>query len=112
LSDEHSSSKAAPSEGEEVASTFQEQQAIAAAMMLGEQMRRDNRSQKYFYIQRISLFASVLSFGAMIMLFAYSRLKQGEFNPLVGLIFFAFIMAGAASVSYWAYTEMRRAKEE
>lgn len=81
-------------------------------MMLGAQMRRDNRSQKYFYIQRSSLFVSFLSFMAMIMIFGYSRLSRGEFNPLIGLIFFAFIMAGAVSTAYWASTEMRRAKEE
>lgn len=117
LTERHSNSAGtgggpAPAEGQEKASEFQEQQAIAAAMMLGEQMRRENRSQRYFYVQRISLFVSGLSFMAMIMLYAYSQLSRGEFNPLIGLIFFAFVMSGAASVSYWAYTEMRRANED
>lgn len=117
LMDERSNSEGAggepkPDGGQEKASRFQEQQAIAAAMILGEQMRRDNRSQKFFYVQRIALFVSGLSFMAMVMLYAYSQLRRGEFNPLIGLIFFAFVMAGAASVSYWAYTEMRHAKED
>ena len=91
---------------------FQEQQAIAAAMMIGEQMRRDGRAQAYFYTQRIALFVSVLAFMAMIMLYAYSRLREGEFNPVLGLFFLGLLMAGAASVSYWAHAESRRAKED
>ena len=92
--------------------SFQEQQAIASAMMIGEQMRRDSRSQAYFYTQRIALFISVLAFMAMIMLYAYARLRGGEFNPIFGLIFLGLIMAGGASVSYWAHAESRRAKED
>ncbi len=92
--------------------TFQEQQAIAAAMMIGEQMRRDGRAQAYFYTQRIALFVSVLAFMAMIMLYAYSRLREGEFDPILGLFCLALVMAGAASVSYWAHAESRRAKED
>ena len=92
--------------------SFQEQQAIAAAMMIGEQMRRDNRSQAYFYAQRIALFISVLAFMAMIMLYTYARLKGGEFNPIFGLVFLGLVMAGGASVSYWAHAESRRAKED
>ena len=91
---------------------FQEQQAIAAAMMIGEQMRREGRARTYFYTQRIALFISVLAFMAMVMLYAYSRLRGGEFNPMLGLIFFGLIVAGGASVSYWAHAESRRAKEE
>ena len=117
LSDEHSKSEgvagepASPDDQQRV-SGIQEQQAIAAAMMIGEQMRRDQRAGVYFYAQRISLFVSGLAFMAMIMLYAYSRLSRGEFNPLIGMIFLGLIMAGGASVSYWASTEMRRAKED
>ncbi len=92
--------------------SFQEQQAIAAAMMIGEQMRRDNRVQIYFYTQRIAFFVSVLAFMAMIMVYAYSRLRGGDFNPILGLVFFGLLMAGGASVSYWAHAESRRAKED
>ena len=92
--------------------SFQEQQAIAAARMLGEQMRRDDRSQAYFYTQRIALFISVLAFLAMIMLYTYARLRGGDFNPILGVVFLGLIMAGGASVSYWAAAELRRAKED
>ena len=80
--------------------------------MVGEEMRRDNRVQVYFYTQRIALFVSALAFMAMFMLYTYSRLKGGDFNPILGLIFFGIIMASGASVSYWAHTESRRAKED
>ena len=99
-------------DSERAAGSIQEQQAIASAMMVGEQMRRDNRVQVYFYTQRIALFVSALAFMAMFMLYTYSRLKGGDFNPILGLIFFGIIMAGGASVSYWAHTESRRAKED
>ncbi|MCH8204016.1 MAG: hypothetical protein IID09_02575 [Candidatus Hydrogenedentes bacterium] len=92
--------------------SFQEQQAIAAAMMIGEQMRRDDRSQAYFYTQRIALFISVLAFMAMIMLYTYARLSGGDFNPILGVVFLGLVMAGGASVSYWAHAESRRAKED
>lgn len=92
--------------------SLEEQQAIAAAMMIGEQLRRDNRVQIYYYTQRIALFVSVIAFMAMIMLYAYSRLRGGDFNPILGLIFFGLVMAGGASVSYWAHAESRRAKED
>lgn len=117
MTDEHSKSEgvggeAASPDDQKGVSGIQEQQAIAAAMMIGEEMRRDQRAGVYFYAQRISLFVSVLAFMAMIVLYAYSRLREGEFNPVIGLIFLGLIMAGSASVSYWAWTEMRRAKEE
>ncbi len=93
---------------------FQEEQAIAAAMMIGEEMRRDDRAQTYFYTQRIALFVSVLAFMSMIMLYAYWRLKGGEFNLnlKLGLFFLGLLMAGGASISYWAHAESRRAKED
>ncbi len=73
---------------------------------------REGRAQTFFYTQRIALFISVLAFMAMVMLYAYSRLRGGEFNPILGLIFFGLIVAGGASVSYWAHAEGRRAKED
>lgn len=91
---------------------LQEQQAIAAAMMVGEQMRRDNRAQVYFYIQRIALFVSVIAFMGMIIVYAYSRLRGGDFDPVLGLFLLGIVMAGGASVSYWAHVESRRAKED
>ena len=109
--DETSGDSISP-DSERASGSFQEQQAIAAAMMIGEQMRRDNRVQVYFYTQRIALFVSALAFIAMIMLYAYSRLRGGDFNPILGLISFGLVMAGGASVSYWAHAESRRAKED
>lgn len=108
---EASSDSVSPGSGR-VPGGLQEQQAIAAAMMVGEQMRRDNRSQVYFYIQRIALFVSVIAFMGMIIVYAYSRLRGGDFNPVLGLVLLGLVMAGGASVSYWAHAESRRAKEE
>jgi len=98
----------AAGEGQSVA----EQQAIAAALMLGDQMRRENRSQVYFYVQRIGLFVAVLGMMGMVMLFGYTQLSKGEFNPMIGMILLGLVMAGGASTSYWGYVQSRHAKEE
>ena len=92
--------------------TLQEEQAIAAAMMLGDRIRREDRVQVYFYAQRIGMFGAVLAFMGMIMLFGYTRLTQGEFNPTPGMLLLGFFMAGGASVSYWAHAQARHSKEE
>ncbi len=65
---------------------MREQEAIAAAMMLSEQMRREDRGTTYFYVKRIGLSVSALSLAGMIMLLAYTQLTRGEFNPTPGMV--------------------------
>ena len=96
----------------DIAQTMREQEAIAAARLVGEQMRREDRSTAYFYAKRIGLFVSALSLAGMAMLFAYTQLARGDFSPTVGMLALAFLAAGGASLAYWAHTESKRSGDD
>lgn len=105
-----SGSQRDPSE-DEAARQFREQQAIASAMMIGEEMRRESQAQLRFYAQRLGVFVFLLAVLGIIVLYAYARLK-GDFNPLLGMLILGFTAAVGATVSYWAHVESRHASED
>jgi hypothetical protein len=91
---------------------LKEQQAIAAAMMIGEEMRRSDRAQTYLLTYRLAIFVGVLSLIGLVILFGYARIARESFNPFPYMIGLGLIAAGSAVAAYWGYSESRRAKEE
>ncbi len=89
------------------AEELREQQAIAAALLIGEQMRRDDRKHVYWYVKRIGFFLAGFAFFILLMLFAMWRVRQ-EFNPTVWMLVMAAVGAGGIAAVYWAFTEERR----
>ncbi len=91
---------------------LREQQAIAAAMMLGEKMRREERNHLYWYAKRIGMFAVALALVGLVMLFGYVQLTQGDFSPTVPVLLIGGAAGLGAVLWYWAHTEERRSAED
>ena len=89
--------------------TLREQQAIAAAMMIGEEMRRDGRAQTYSITFRLAGFVGVMSLIGLVILFGFARLAGESFNPFPYRIALGIIAAASAVAAYWGFTESRRA---
>lgn len=81
-------------------------------MMLGEQMRREDRHHLYWYAKRIGMFVLALAFVGLVMLFGYVQLRQGDFNATLPMLLIGAAGAVGAVVWYWAHTEERRSTEE
>lgn len=92
------------------AEELREQQAIAAAMLVGEQMRREDRKHVYFYVKRIGLFLFVFALFVLLILFAMWRVRP-EFNPTAWMLVTAALGAGGIAAVYWAYAEDRRHRD-
>lgn len=99
-------------ESSRIADAMREEQAIAQAMLMGEQARREGRSDLYFYAKRIGLFTVALGFAGLLMLFAYARISGGDFNPIPGMFGLGILTAGGAVAAYWAVTEAARSRDE
>lgn len=92
------------------AEDLREQQAIAAAMLIGEQMRRDDRKQVYWYAKRIGFFLAGFAFFILLMVFTMWRIRQ-EFNPTGWMLATSAVGAGGLAMAYWAYAEDRRHRD-
>jgi len=89
------------------AESMREQQAIAAAILIGEQVRREDRKHLYWLLKRLGLLVAALSFFGLLILFAYSRMRQ-DFSPTLWMLLIGAIGGGGVVAAYWAYTEDRR----
>lgn len=87
---------------------IREQQAIAAAMMIGEELRRSDRTQMYVLARRVGFFTASMAVFGLVVLFGYARLAGDEFNPYPYMIVLGLIVAGSAVAAYWGYAESRR----
>lgn len=93
------------------AEQLREQQAIAAAMLIGEQMRRADRSHVFWYAKRIGFLAAGFAVFMLLMLFAMWRVRP-EFNPMGWMLAMAAVAAGGIAAVYWAYTEDKRHRDQ
>lgn len=89
------------------ADEIREQQAIAAAMMIGEQSRREDRRQIYWVALRIGVFVAIMALLGLLILFAYSRIRE-DYNPTFWMLAIGALGAAGVTVAYWAHTEGRR----
>lgn len=92
------------------ADELREQQAIAAAMLIGEQMRREDRKHIYWYVKRVGFLLAGFSVFVLLMLFAMWRVRP-EFNPTAWMLVTAAMGAGGVAAAYWAYAEDRRHRD-
>lgn len=95
-----------------IGDAMREEQAIAQAIMMGEQARLEGRSDLYFYAKRIGLFSVALGIAGLFMLFAYARLSGGDFNPIPTMFGLGILTAGGAVAAYWASTESSRSRDK
>lgn len=84
-----------------------EAEAIAAAIMIGEKMRREQKSGAYFYARRLGLFGAGLCFAGLMILFTYTRLKR-DFSPTIPMILLTLGLFAGGAVWYWAYSRTHR----
>jgi hypothetical protein len=87
---------------------IREQQAIAAAMMIGEELRRGDRSQTHALAKRIGFFMASMAVFGLVVLFGYARLAGDEFNPYPYMIMLGLLAAASVVAAYWGYAESRR----
>ena len=87
---------------------IREQQAIAAAMMIGEELRRSDRTQMYVLARRVGFFMASMAVFGLVVLFGYARLAGDEFNPYPYMILLGLIVAGSVVAAYWGFAESRR----
>ena len=89
------------------ADELREQQAIAAAMLVGEQLRREDRKQVYWLAFRLGTFAALMSVLGLLILFAYSRMRE-DFSPTFWMLVIGAAGAAGVVTAFWAYAEDRR----
>ncbi len=94
------------------ADALREQQAIASALLIGEEMRRSDRAQTYTLTFRLAVFVGVMMLVGLMVLFGYARIAGESFNPYPYMIVLGVAAAGSAAVAYWGYAESRRAGRE
>ena len=90
---------------------LREQQAIAAAIMIGEEMRRSDRTETYVLARRIGIFVVAMAVCGLVILFGFARLAGDEFNPFPYMLLLGLVAAGGGAAAYWGYVEARRHKE-
>ena len=96
-----------PAAARATADELREQQAIAAAMLIGEQSRREERKQHIWLAKRLGFFIAAMSIFGLLILFAYSRIRE-DFRPTLGMLAIGGVGAVGIVAMYWAYTEQRR----
>ncbi len=89
------------------ADELREQQAIAAALLIGEQLRQEDRKQVRWLAKRLGAFVAVMSLFGLLILFAYSRMRE-EYSPTVWMLILGAVGAAGIVATYWAYTGDRR----
>lgn len=87
---------------------LREQQAIAAAMIIGEEMRQSDRALMYVLTYRIAAFVGIMSVIGLVILFGFARIAGESFNPFPYMIGLGILAAGSAVAAYWGYAESRR----
>lgn len=83
-----------------------EQEAVAAAMAIGEQMRTQDDGPIIFYAKRIGMFIAILSTVALFMTSLLARVDV-EFKAIPWFMVEALCMATGLGISIWA---QRRSK--
>jgi len=89
------------------ADDLREQQAIASAILLGEQLRREDRKQLYWLVLRLGIFSAAMSGFGLLILFAYSRMRE-DFSPTFWMLVIGALGGVGVVAAYWAYAEDRR----
>jgi drug/metabolite transporter (DMT)-like permease len=84
-----------------------EAEAIAAAMLIGERMRREQNAGVYFYTRRIGAFGAALSFAGLLLLLTYSRLDR-DFSPFIWMVLLTIGMFAGGLAWYWAFSRANR----
>lgn len=88
-----------------------EQEAIAAAKVIGERMRQEDRGPIYWYAKRIGIAAVVLGIAGLVMLLGYTKLTRAEGTPIFGMLLLAGFSGAGAVLSYWGHVESKRSGE-
>lgn len=88
-------------------SAAREQEAVAAAMAIGNQVLEDDNQQVYYYAKRIGAFVSVLSIFGVVIIAGYMQLNRDEFNAIPWFVLTALVGLLGIATATWAH---RRSK--
>jgi len=91
---------------------LREQQAIAAAQLVGEEMRREDRKRAMKLARRFVPLVAVFAVVLLLILFAYYRMAADDFNPLPWVLGIAVFAAAAAVLGYLGYVESNREDDD
>ncbi len=84
-----------------------EEEAIAKAVRIGDEMRESYSTRVYSYIKRLGLFIAALSLLFLGMLWYYLRLSKGEFTAsLLTILLLVGLVAGVGA-AVWAHMNSR-----
>lgn len=89
-----------------------EEEAIAEALRIGEEMRRESDSHAAWYARRVGIAISILGVALMSMLFAYTVLDKTDSVPIVGMLVTAAIVAGGAILAWWGFTREKSGQKD
>lgn len=90
---------------------LREQQAIAAAQLIGEEMRREDRQRSITIAKRLVPVVVVFLVVLLLLLFAYYRMAGDDFNPLPWAFGIA-ILGGITAVGWYLATAESRRKDQ
>ena len=80
-----------------------EQEAIAKAVRIGDEMRESYSTRIYSYVKRLGLFIAALSLLFLGMLWYYVRLSKGEFTGLLLTILLLVGLVAGIGAAVWAH---------
>ena len=88
-------------------SPTKEQQAVAAALAIGEQLDRARYDEVYYYAKRVGLGVGLLSLGGMALVVGYMLLNQEGFSPIPWFVGLAIVAIAGFGASLWAFQRTR-----
>lgn len=81
-----------------------EEEAIAEALRIGEEMHRESDQHTAWYARRVGIAICVLGIALLSMLFAYTVLDKSGDIPIIGLLFTAALTGAGGFVAWWGFT--------
>ncbi len=85
-----------------------EQEAVAAALAIGAQVRRGHDEETYRYARRFGLFAAAMGLLSFIIVYSYARLRGAAFSPLPWYFLSGTLAVAGIATFAWANKPARR----
>lgn len=84
-----------------------EQQAVAQALAIGQQMSRSNYQEVYYYGKRIGFFVGLLSIGGIALVAGYKMLNPETFQPVPWFLGLTLTAVAGFGTTLWVIQKSR-----
>lgn len=81
-----------------------EDAAIAAALLIGQEMQSDDRAYYQWLAKRVGLLVAGLGLLGFVMLFGLGMINPGERNLIPWMLVMAVILVAGSALAYWGFT--------